>query len=82
MWLKMKKSVYKDHNSHIKYDRFKDTHFNKEVIGRHMSGIKPINHIFVIYESNKISLSAFDDKRYITDDGINTLPYGHKDIPK
>ena len=34
------------------------------------------------YESNKISLSCSDDKSYILDDGINTLPYGHKDIPK
>ena len=47
-----------------------------------MNGIKSINHILVTYESNKISLYAFDDKRYILDDGINTLPYGHKDIPK
>ena len=34
------------------------------------------------YESNKIFLSFDDDKRYILDDGINTLPYGHKDIIK
>ena len=33
-------------------------------------------------KENKTSLSDFDDKRYILDDGINTLPYGHKDIPK
>ena len=32
--------------------------------------------------SNKRSLSDFDEKRYILSDGINTLPYGHKDIPK
>ena len=32
--------------------------------------------------SNKISLTAWDDKNYICDDGINTLPWGHKDIPK
>ena len=47
-----------------------------------MIGIKSINHILVSYKSNKISLSAFDDKRYILADGINTLSYGHKDIPK
>ena len=29
-----------------------------------------------------MSLSAFDDKRYILKDGINTLAYGYKDIPK
>ena len=27
-----------------------------------------------------ISLSVCDAKRYIKDDGIHTLPYGHKDI--
>ena len=47
-----------------------------------MSGIKSINHILVTYESNKISLSAFDDRRYILDDEIKSLPYGHKDIIK
>ena len=47
-----------------------------------MSGIKSFNHRMYTYESNKISLSAFDHKRYILDDGINTLAYGHKDIPK
>ena len=76
------KSVYKGHNSHIKYDKFIDTHCNKKVIRHNMSGIKSINHILVTYESNKISLSAFDEKIHILDDGINTLPYGHKDISK
>ena len=28
----------------------------------------------------KISFSSFDDKRYILDDGINSLAYLHKDI--
>ena len=28
----------------------------------------------------KISFSSFDDKRYILDDGINSLVYFHKDI--
>ena len=47
-----------------------------------MSWIKTINHRMYTYESNKISLSVFDDKRYVKDDGINTLAYVHKDIPK
>ena len=33
-------------------------------------------------EIDKISLSWFDDKRYILSDGINTLAYCHKDIPQ
>lgn len=30
---------------------------------------------------SKRSLSSKDDKRYILPDGINTLPWGHRDIP-
>ena len=32
------------------------------------------------YEINKISLSFFDDKRYVQDDSINTLAYFHKKL--
>ena len=32
------------------------------------------------YDICKISLSCFDDKRYIIDDGVNSLAYFHKDI--
>ena len=76
------KSVCKGHNSDIKYDEFKDTHCHKKVIRYDMRGIKSKNHNITTYEKNEISLSAFDDKRYIVDDGINTLTYGHKNIPK
>ena len=31
------------------------------------------------YEIEKISLSCFDDKRYVLDDRIRTLAYFHKD---
>ena len=79
---KNEKSVYKGHNSNIKYDEFIDTHSNKKVIRHNMKGIKSINHRMYTYESNKISLSCYDDKRYILDDGKNTLPYGHKDTIK
>ena len=33
-------------------------------------------------EINKISLSVFDDKRFVLDDGIHTLAYFHKDLRK
>ena len=79
---KKEKSTHKGNNSLIKYEEFKDNHFNKKAIRHKMRGIKSKKHKSVIYESNKRSLSDFDDKRYILPDGINTLPYGHKDIPK
>ena len=76
------KSVHKGHNSLIKNEEFKDVHFNKKVIRHKMRGFKSINHKIYTYESNKTYLSCYDDKLYILSDGINTLPYEHKDIPK
>ena len=38
------------------------------------------NHKRGKYEIDKISLSCFDDKRFVLDDGIHTLSYFHKDI--
>ena len=71
------KSTHKGHNSIIKFDEYKDTRTNKEVIRDNMRGFKSKNHEIFTYESNKISLCDFDDKRYILPDGIHTLPYGH-----
>ena len=45
-----------------------------------MRGIKSKIHNLDTYETNKISLSCFDEKRDILKNGINTLAYGHKDI--
>ena len=76
------KSIYKCHNVNIRNDGFVDVLFNKKVVRHIMKEIKSFCHRMYTYESNKTSLSAFDDKRYILDDGIHTLAYGHKDIPK
>ena len=32
------------------------------------------------YDVCKISLSCLDDKRYVLDNGVNTLAYFHKEI--
>ena len=37
-------------------------------------------HKIGTYDVYKISLSCFDDKRYVLNDGVNTLAYFHKDI--
>ena len=37
-------------------------------------------HSIGTYDINKISLSCFDNKRFVLDDGINTLAYFQKDI--
>lgn len=42
--------------------------------------IKSIRHTLYTIESTRIGLSALDIKRYIVNDGISTLPYGHYQI--
>ena len=42
-----------------------------------VSRIGSHNHRVYTYETNKISLSPFDDKRYVLQDQVNTLAYGH-----
>ena len=34
-------------------------------------------HVLNTVRTNEIALSSFDDKQYILDDGISTLPYGY-----
>ena len=43
-----------------------------------MKGIQSKKHKLGTYEIDKISLSCFDDKRYLLDDGIYNLSYFHK----
>ena len=44
-----------------------------------MKRIQSKRHNLGTYEIDKISLSWFDDKRYVLDDGIYTFGYFHKD---
>ena len=43
-----------------------------------MKRIQSKNHKLGTYEIDKISLSCFNDKKYVLDDGIDTLSYFHK----
>ena len=45
-----------------------------------MRRIQGKKHKMGIYEIGKISLSVFDDKRFVLNDGILTLAYFNKDL--
>ena len=47
-----------------------------------MKRIQAKKHKIGTYEIDKISLSCFDDKRLVLDDGVHTLAYFHKDCNK
>ena len=51
----------------------------KKIIRHKMKRIQAKKHKIETYEIDKISLSCFDDKRQVLDDGVHTLAYFHKD---
>ena len=59
---------------------FRETLFDKKVVRHKMKRIQSKRHKPRTYEINKISLSVFDDKRFVLNDGIHGLAYFHKDI--
>ena len=67
-------------NLKLRHAGYFDVLFNKKVMRHKMKRIQIKLDKIGTYELNKISLSCFDDKRYVLDDGINTLAYHHKDI--
>ena len=69
-------------NIATEFNEFKDTLFNKKIMRHKMKRIQSKKHKLGTYEINKISLSCFDDKRFVLDDGIHTLAYYHKDLRK
>lgn len=66
----------------MKHEMYKNCLFNVDLRRDRITRIGSTGHQLFTFDSNKISLSPFDDKRYIEDDKINTLAYGHYKIPK
>ena len=67
-------------NKKLRHKEYVDVLFNKRVVRHKMKRIQLKLHEIGTYDLKKISLSCFDDKRYVLGDGINTLAYFHKDI--
>ena len=66
-------------NIAIEFSKFKNVLFGKNIIRHKMRRIQSKKHKLGTYEIDKISLSCFDDKRYVLDDEIHTLAYFYKD---
>ena len=67
-------------NKDITHENYLGTLFNNRQLYHKMNTIRSKNHQIHSYNINKISLSCFDDKRYILNNGINSLAYGHYKI--
>ena len=56
------------------------TLFNNKQMYHTMKTIRSKNHQLGSYELNKVSLSCFDGKRYIHENGITSYAYGYYKI--
>ena len=74
----MVKNIIQQKEWVLQLNQFKDVLFNKKIIRDKMKRIQSKRHKLRTYEIDKISLSCFDYKRYVLDDGIYTLSYFHK----
>ena len=60
------------------HEEYLDVLINKKIMKHIMKQIQSKLHKIGTYKIFKISLSCFDDKRYILDAGSNSLAYFHK----
>ena len=70
----IKRNVIKNDITH---ENYKTTLFNDDQMHHKMKTIRSEKHQLYSLEINKVSLSCFDDKRYIHDNGISSYAYGH-----
>ena len=73
----IKKNIIK---KNIMHEDYKNTLLNEEQMRHKMRTIRSVKHKLQSFEINKISLSCFDDKRYIHDNGMSHYAYGHYKI--
>ena len=73
----IKKNVIK---KDIKHKNYRDVLFNNKQVYHKMKTIRSQRHQLGSYEINEISLSCFDNKRYLHDNGIYSYVYGHSEI--
>ena len=73
----IKKNVIRNDMKHVNYN---NVLLNNTQMRHKMRSIRSVKHQLGTYEINKISLSCFDDKRYIHDNGITSYAYGHYEI--
>ena len=73
----IKKYVIKNY---IKHKDYKNVLLNNKQLHHKMKTIRSQKHQLGSYEINKISLSCFDDKHYVHNNGITSYAYGYYKI--
>ena len=64
----------------ITHEHYKEALFGRKQFMHKMKILRSEGYETYGMCMNKISISPFDTKHWIADDGVQTLAYGHKDI--
>jgi len=64
----------------LKFNDYKETLFNNTKTFKDINLIRSHKHNVYTVAVNKLALDSLDDKRYILEDGISTLAWGHYKI--
>ena len=74
------KGINRNFVDNIRDKKYSDVLFNKNLIRHKMKRIQSKLYRIRTYDVWETSLSCWYNKRYILDDGINSLAYFHKDV--
>ena len=72
----VKKYVVK---KHIRHNQYREALFEKTTFHHSMNILRSERHRIYGQHLHKVSLSPFDSKRWIAENGVETLAYGHRD---
>jgi hypothetical protein len=72
----VRKNVVK---KHIRHEQYREALFGKKTFRHGMDVLRSEKHHIYGQHLNKVSLSPFDSKRWIAENGVDTHAYGHKD---
>ena len=67
-------------NLMLRHGEYVDVLLGKKVARHKMKRILSERHSNGTYLLNKVSLSCYDDKRFVLNNGIDSLAYGHKTL--
>ena len=73
----VKKNVVR---KNIYHDQYRETLLDKKTFRHGMDVLRSERHHIYGQHLNKISLSPFDSKRWISENGVDTLAYGHEEL--
>ena len=74
---KKAKGVAKRATAKILHQSYREALYEEKTSSATMQQIRSVNHEVYTLSLTKIALSPYDDKRYVLDDKVTTLPFGH-----